>query len=153
MATEDPAPTAAPPLRKRERDWAKLVAWGIMIAVTLFFFVVLIAPMFIKTHRHYPGQREHNNARQISLALFEFEAEYGTFPSPATGGAVEKDFGTAIDLSGASSNALFRQLFAVEFTQSESMFYAKTKGSRRPDGDITPGNILDAGECGFSYIP
>lgn len=47
---------------------------------------------------------------------------------------------------------MFRQIFAVTIAQSEQMFFAKTKGSKKPDGYITPGNILEAGSCGFAYV-
>ena len=94
-----------------------------------------------------------NNARQIGFAVFEFETEFGTFPNESTVAEVTKEFPThGIDLSGQSSNALFRQLFAAEITQSEDMFYAKIKDSQRPDGNITLGNILEPGSTGFSYI-
>jgi hypothetical protein len=93
-----------------------------------------------------------SNARSFGLALTEFESDYGAFPSETNKAHVEKVFGTTIDLSGTSSNAFFRQLFAVGITQSEEMFYARIKGSSRPDGIITPGNILEPRECGFAYI-
>ena len=93
-----------------------------------------------------------SNARQIGLALFEFETEFGTYPNTTTIPSVEKEHGNSIKLSGTSSNTLFRQLFATEIAQSEQMFYARIKDSIRPDGDITPGNILEPGSCGFSYI-
>jgi len=129
------------------------------IGLAIFILLGLIAAFFIwqdaGMRRHGKGRDQTeatSNARQIGLALFEFETEYGEFPSPATRPLVEKDFGTTIDLSGTSSNALFRQLFAVEFTQSEQMFFARTKGFRKSDGLITPGNVLEPGTCGFSYI-
>jgi len=129
------------------------------IGLGIFILLGLIASFFIwqdarmrKKGRSGDWVEATSNARQIGLALFEFETEYGEFPSPTTRPLVEKDVGAIIDLSGTSSNALFRQIFAVEITQSESMFYAKIKDSIRPDGDITPGNILEPGECGFSYI-
>lgn len=101
-----------------------------------------------------PDQTEAtNNARQIGLALFEFESEYGAYPSPATVALIAKKH-PAHDhnLSGTSSNAFFRQLFAAQITQFEAMFYAKTKDSRKPDGVITPGEALKKREVGFGYI-
>ena len=128
---------------------------------TLGILILLgsIAAIFIwhdarmqKRGRGHEQVRAHNNLRQIGLALFEFDTEYGQFPSPTTRPLVEKDFGTAIDLSGTTSNAIFRQLFAVGFTQSEQIFYANIPGTIRPDGDIAPGEALKKGEVGFSYI-
>ena len=130
------------------------------IALAIFIVLGLVAAFFIWTsvrmHRHgrnHDQTEATSNARQIGLALFEFETEYGAFPNASTIPPVEKENGTAIDLTGTSSNALFRQLFAARMTQSEQMFYARTGDSRKTDGDITPGNILEpGGENGFSYI-
>lgn len=129
------------------------------IGLGIFILLGLIASLFLLREatlrnraKSRDAQEATSNARQIGLALFEFETEYGEFPSPATRPLVEKDFGTSIDLSGTSSNALFRQLFAVGYTQSEQMFYAKAHGATKPDGDITPGHLLEKGEVGFGYI-
>lgn len=129
------------------------------ISLGIFILLGLIAAFFIwqdaqmRRHSRSRNQVEAiNNARQIGLALFEFETDYGAFPSAATIPLVEKENGTAIALTGTSSNALFRQTFAANITQSEQMFYARIKDSRKPDGVIMPGNILASGQCGFSYI-
>ena len=94
-----------------------------------------------------------SNARQIGLALFEFDREYGAYPSEATATLVTKkrpDHG--YDLSGKSSNALFRQLFAAEIIQSEAIFHAKADGIEMPDGDFSAGNALAPGEVAFGYV-
>jgi len=132
------------------------------IGLAIFILLGLIASFFIWQNakmRHRGGRSDQteaiSNARQIGLALFEFETEYGTFPAESTVAEVANAYPAhGIDLSGTSSNALFRQLFAADITQSEQMFYAKTKtkGWRKPDGIITPGNILEPGTCGFTYI-
>ena len=94
-----------------------------------------------------------NNLRQIGLVLHDFVNDYGYYPSDATAAAVKADYPThGSNLGGRSSNALFRQLFAAELTQSESMFYAKVPGVRKPDGDITSGKLLEKGEVGFAYV-
>ena len=52
-----------------------------------------------------------NNLRQIGLALFEFETEYGSFPSQATVAKVTAEYPDhGLDLSGKSSNSLFRRI-------------------------------------------
>ena len=58
-----------------------------------------------------------------------------------------------LDLSGKSSNAFFRQLLAANIAQSEQMFYAKVKGTKKPDGDIFPGKALQSWEVGFGFVP
>jgi len=129
------------------------------IGLAIFILLGLIASFFIwqdarmrKKGRSGDWVEATSNARQIGLALFEFETEYGEFPSPTTRPLVEKDVGAIIDLSGTSSNALFRQIFAVDITRSEQMFFARKKDFRKGDGIITPGDILKPGSCGFSYI-
>jgi hypothetical protein len=154
MDTEESSLPPNPELLNRQPKWFKPAFYGAIVASVLFALVcLLLYPRFVGGRRgpHHQGEAT-NNARQIGLALYEFDTDYGQFPIPTTRPLVEKDFSTAIDLSGTSSNALFRQLFATGLTLSEQMFYAKIKGSVRPDGLITPGNILEPGECGFSYI-
>jgi hypothetical protein len=154
MATEDPALPPNPELLNRQPKWFKPVLKGAIVASVLFVIALLLfARIVMRPHHHHSDQTEAiSNARQIGLALFEFETDYGAFPDATTIAPVEKANGTAISLTGTSSNALFRQIFAANITQSEQMFYAKTKDSKKPDGDIRPGNILEPRSCGFSYI-
>jgi hypothetical protein len=145
-----------PDLLNRQPKWFKPVFKGFIVASVLFVIALvalLSTPWMIRGNHHGADLTEAlSNARQLGLALLEFESDYGAYPNESTKAAVEKDHGTAIDLTGSSSNALFRQLFATEMTGSENSFYAKTKGSKKPDGDISPSHLLEPGECGFSYI-
>ncbi len=127
--------------------WLSLVIGSIAL-------IVCIAPIFIKRRDHGCDQTEQtSNARQIGLALLEFETEYGSFPSDATAARITAEYPDhGCDLRGRSSNSSFRQLFASGLTQSEAMFYAKVDGARKPDGDIRPGKLLEKGEVGFAYI-
>ena len=94
-----------------------------------------------------------SNARQLGIAFLEFDTDYGSFPHESTVPLVNKSHPThSYDLSGSSSNALFRQLFAVDFVRSEGIFFAKVPGLRKPDGIIIPGEALKKGEVGFAYI-
>ena len=154
MPEEPTSPAPNPTFLNRQPKWFKPVFYGAIVASILFVLGALFLYPLIFRGGHRGGDQTEatSNAHQIGLALFEFEYEYGEFPNETTTGLVEKDFETAIDLTGTSTNALFRQLFAANITQFEQMFYAKIPGSRRPDSIITPGNILESGECGFSYI-
>lgn len=131
----------------------KLFLYGFLGAAILLLIAGLAAPTVIRSAKK-PDQTEAiSNLRQIGLALFEFEAEYRSFPSEATVAEVSKRHPKhGLDLTGTSSNALFRQLFAVQITQSEQMFYAKAYGASKPDGNITSGHLLEKGEVGFGYI-
>ena len=110
--------------------------------------------MFFIGHRHHhPDAPEAvNNARQIGMALFEFETEYGKFPDSSTIEAVRKNTGTVLPLGTKNSNDYFRQLIGADMTQYEPMFYAKVKGARKPDGLTDPTHALTKGEVGFTYL-
>lgn len=111
----------------------------------------LSAPMIIRQRKKADQTEAINNARQIGLALTEFKVEFGTFPSATTAAAVAKE-SEHNPITGNSSNARFRQLIQGDIVQSETMFYAKTDGGHRPDGDISGDHAIEAGECGFAYI-
>jgi hypothetical protein len=66
--------------------------------------------------------------------------------------AVQSATGTKLSLGTATSNDIFRQLIAANFTHSEKMFYAKSPGVKRPDDVITGAEALKKGECGFAYF-
>ncbi|QTN33329.1 hypothetical protein HZ994_13740 [Akkermansiaceae bacterium] len=93
-----------------------------------------------------------SNLGQLYYPLMDFNAEYGSFPSDETAALVREKHPSKTNLSGTSSNALFRQLFAAQLSDSEQIFYAKVDGARKPDGDISPGHLLEKGECAFAYI-
>lgn len=130
------------------RWWA--VIW--VVGVIAILLPVLSTPLIIRSHRN-PDQTEAvNNARQIGLALFDFETEYGKFSDSITIDAVKAKTATSLSLGTKTSNDLFRQLIAVGGWRSESMFYAKRKGSKKPDNVILDGEALVRGECGFAYL-
>ena len=94
-----------------------------------------------------------SNAKQIGFALDMFNEEFIKYPSPSSASEVkEANPDEQLNLSGNSSNAIFRQFFATGITESEQIFYVKIKNAIRPDGNISPGEALKKGEVGFSYI-
>jgi len=149
MSQEDHPPVEEPVPEPKPFSW-----------LTLFFVVLVIlslagltAPMVIRCPKKAPQTEATSNLRQIGLALFEFETEYGAYPNDKTEALVNQTHpGHGFNLSGKSSNALFRQLFAADFTQSEAMFYAEVNGTRKPDGNILRSEALKKGEVGFGYI-
>ena len=92
------------------------------------------------------------NARQIGLALFEFEREYGSMPETGTIEKVRQKTGTDLKLGTKSSNDFFRQLLAANITGSELIFYAKVHGTSKPDNVFAGAMALEKGECGFTYL-
>ena len=145
----DPSETNATPASK-SFGWP----FWILLAVILFILAVaILSPLPFRRSHGRPHQTEAtSNLRQVGLAMFEFETEYGAFPNEETAAKVAKKTKTDLDLSGTSSNALFRQLFAAGITQSEQMFYAKLNGTRKPDGDFSAGKALAPGEVAFGYV-
>ena len=130
------------------------------IGLAIFILLGLIASFFIwqdaKMRRKGRGHsyiESINNARQIGLALLEVDSDYGSYPNVITAAEITTNYPKhGYDLSGTSSNALFRQFFAAYITQSEQMFYARIPGTHKSSGNISPGHLLEPGENGFSYI-
>ncbi len=120
--------------------------------LALLVLAGLTAPMVIRCPKKADQTEAVNNARQIGLALFEFDAEYGKFPDATTIAAVQASVPTRLNLGTKTSNDFFRQLLAGGIAQSEVMFYAKIAGTRKPDGVVTQGEALKKGECGFAYL-
>ena len=156
MEIEDPALEPDSRLLNRQPKWFKPVL-DMCIGASAWFVIILllVSPWFLRRGRHRGADRVEaiSNLRQIGIAHLEFDTEYGSFPSDATAAEVTANFPAhGHNLSGGSSNAFFRQLFAAELARSEGMFYAKVPGVRKPDGDITPGKLLEKGEVGFAYV-
>ena len=110
---------------------------------------------WVERNRPYHGADQTeavNNARQIGLALFEFENDYGTYPDSNTAVAVAAKTGSGLSLGTTSSNDFFRQLIVAYMPSSERMFYARIKGANHPDNVITGSDALKKGECGFTYL-
>ena len=127
MLPQPPPNAPAPPpsraaLRSRKR-WNALVSpWGIFDGS---------GPIDRNRAFSHSSQQERadlteavSNARQIGLALYEFEQAYGRFPDESTIPRVKEiDPANTIPLGKSSSNDFFRQLIAAEIAQSEMMFY------------------------------
>lgn len=129
------------------------IYWNISALIGFLIIAALSIPVTISSHKNPNRTQAISNAKQISLALFEFESKYGSYPNDSTAELVAKNhpkYGR--HLTGNSSNALFRQLLATGIAQSEEIFYAKTRNSKRPDGNITPEEALNKGEVGFAYF-
>ena len=113
----------------------------------------LTAPMVIRQRKKADQTEAVNNAKQIGIAMFEFENGYGSFPDSTTGDQVTENTGTTLTFAGGQSNDFFRQLMAAEIAPSEAMFYAKANYTKKPDNVFnTSTSALAAGEVGFGYI-
>ena len=130
---------------------------GFFCAVLIACIAALTYPIFITRLQRNPHKADItqtiSNLRQVGLAHLKFVNDFGEHPNENTVALIAKKHPKhGYDLSGKSSNALFRQLFAAGITESEGMFYAKVQGVRKPDGNTAPGMLLEKGEVGFAYI-
>jgi hypothetical protein len=131
--------------------------WSLGMVVLLVIMVLLaiglIAPFFLRSPMAAARVEAINNAKMLGLALLEFDQEFGKFPDETTVEAVLRRTGSELDLSGDSSNAIFRQLIAYG-NSDEHIFWCKHPelDGRRPDNGIGQGEALEAGEVGFSYV-
>ena len=124
----------------------------LVVIVIIAALAGLTAPMVIRQRKKADQTEAVSNARQVGLALFEFENEYGNYPDGTSAAAVTAATGSSLTLGTTNSNDFFRQLLAGNFTQSEKMFYAKVTGTIKPDDNISGVEALKAGEVGFAYI-
>jgi prepilin-type N-terminal cleavage/methylation domain-containing protein len=126
----------------------------LVVIVIIASLAALSAPMIMGQVRKAAKAEAISNSKQIGLAMFEFENDYGSYPDSATLETLNEDFATA-DVkgeAGADSNGYFKQLMHAGIAPSEEMFYAKAAGTKKPDGDITGVEALAAKEVGFGYI-
>ncbi|WP_200270723.1 type II secretion system protein [Luteolibacter pohnpeiensis] len=125
----------------------------LVVIVIIAALAGLTAPMVMKQRKKADQTEAISNGKQIGIALFQFETDYGTYPDKETAVVVADSTGSTMDTSGDTSNDYFRQLIAAKVTESEVMFYAKTPYTpRKPDDDISAGQALKPGEVGYGYI-
>lgn len=125
----------------------------LVVIVIIAALAGLAAPQVIRQRKAADKVEAVSNARQIGLAMLEFENEYGSYPDTGSFQEVKDATGSSLAEAGSTSNAYFRQLLAAGFCQSEKIFYAKIPGTKKPDDDIsTAQKALDKGEAGFAYM-
>lgn len=124
----------------------------LVVIVIIASLAGLTAPMVIRQRKKADQTEATSNARQIGLAMFEFETEYARFPDSTSAQEVTANTATTLNMTGTNSNDYFRQLMGAGYTQSETMFYAKVPGARKPDGNINGTDALKQNEVGFGYI-
>jgi prepilin-type N-terminal cleavage/methylation domain-containing protein len=123
----------------------------LVVIVIIAALAGLSAPMILRQRKAADRTQAINNAKQIGLALLEFDQEFGGFPDNDTAADVEDSTGTDLSLGGSKANDYFRQLIAFGI-QSEDIFYAKAAYTKKPDKVISASKALEAGEVGFGYI-
>lgn len=127
--------------------------YGFGVTAAVIVVVLLVEPMFYRScGRGHDQSEAASNLRQIGIALFEFQQEYGTMPDFDTIAKVRKSTASPLPMGKKSSNDFFRQLFATGICESEQLFHARIPGVHKPDGQISETKTLEKGECGFTYF-
>lgn len=127
----------------------------LVVIVIIAALAGLTAPMVIRQRKKADQTEAVNNARQIGLAMLEFENEYGSFPESQLSATINENTGTNLAPAAlATSNDAFKQLLAAGIAGSEVMFWCKTAYSTvKPDNVYnTATEMLKAGDVGFGYI-
>jgi prepilin-type N-terminal cleavage/methylation domain-containing protein len=128
----------------------------LVVIVIIAALAGLTAPQVLRMKKKGDLAEATSNARQIGLALAQFDADVGGYPDDASVDAV-KDLTGDDELTGVSgddSNSYFRQLIYAGVTDSEQPFFAKTSYSKAKPNDVTnpAEEMLEEGEVGFGYI-
>lgn len=155
MLPQPPPDAPAPPPGEAAILSQRNFKWIITIGTVsmLLCLIWLSSPVVIRSHRNSGQTEATSNLRQIGLAIYEFEKEYGEYPGTSTAGEVRRRSGTKLGLNDRTSNELFTQLLASGVVGSESIFYCKAKHSKKPDNKFaTTKTALAKGECAFAYI-
>jgi len=137
----------APASDVRRNRWLKWILIGVIVAGGVVLLV------FDKQRRERQDLiRMVSNVRQLGMALFEFETEYGKLPDETTIDVVKANSGTNLPLGTETSNDFFRQLIASGIATNESMFYVKIPGGKKPDNRMDGVHALEKGEVGYVWF-
>jgi hypothetical protein len=90
------------------------------------------------------------NARQIGLALFEFESQYGAFPNEKTAVEVKKATGTTAEVKAATANDCFFQMIAAKIVETDSIF--SIGDAAAPEKQANPKPLEKVDKCFFAYL-
>jgi len=123
----------------------------LVVIVIIAALAGLTAPMVMRSRKKADATEAINNAKNIGLAMLEFETEYSSYPDDDTAQAVVDAVGGTV-VSGTDANDYFRQLIKAGIAQSEKMFYAKIPDVTKPDENTQGDEALSAGEVGFGYM-
>jgi len=85
-----------------ERKFGWSLGMWLLLVVVVLIFCMLSLPLLIRKKRDRGQTEAASNARQIGLALLEFEVEYGKFPDESTATKIREKRGTHVHLGSAS---------------------------------------------------
>jgi prepilin-type N-terminal cleavage/methylation domain-containing protein len=128
----------------------------LVVIVIIASLAALSAPMIMGQISKAHKAEAISNSKQVGLALFEFDSDYGSYPDSDTAAEVDDAYPDAeikAPSSASDANSYFLQLFQTGIVKSEEIFKVKAAGMRNPDGDISSATeALAAGENGFGYV-
>ena len=128
----------------------------LVVIVIIAALAGLTAPMVIKQRKKADQIEAVSNAKQVGLAMFEFETEYGSFPDGTLGELINTNVGGTLvaPVKIETSNDAFTQLIAAGIARSEQMFFCKTAYSTvKPDNVYSKNDeTLKKGDVGFGYM-
>lgn len=138
-------------LKNTLRSGFTLVELLVVIAI-IAVLAGLATPAILKAKKNADKAKTINNAKQIGIALNDFDSSYDSYPSQDTRDTLEDEGADVPD--GDTANDYFAQLIAGQSTDSEKIFYAKgVRGVKEGDDVISSRDkILEQGECGFGYV-
>jgi len=155
MLPQPPAGVSPPPAdQTARRSWSWL-AWIVIGGFgSLLVLLVLVVKFGVKSYdgKGYAMIKATSNARQIGAALYEFQDEYGSCPSPSTVQAVKENTGTTWRLEGRTANGLLKQLIVTEMMPSEDFCWCYGSGKKPDNAFASEADALAKGECGFTYV-
>jgi prepilin-type N-terminal cleavage/methylation domain-containing protein len=125
----------------------------LVVIIIIAALAAIAGPQLMKNLKKGDLITATSNAKQIGLALFEFDSQYSGYPDNSTAQTVRDTTGSQLTSAGGSANDMFRQLFAAGICEQEEIFYAKVSYTRKPDNvKNTPATCLAPGENGFGYL-
>ncbi|MDG1669781.1 MAG: prepilin-type N-terminal cleavage/methylation domain-containing protein [Akkermansiaceae bacterium] len=138
--------------KKQMRKGFTLVELLVVIAI-IAVLAGLATPAILKAKKSADKAKTVSNAKQIGIAMMDFDGTYGEFPSDGTRKELES-IGEEVP-SGDSANDYFAQLLINDSVDSEKIFYAKgVRGVKEGDNVFKnqPDKILEKSENGFGYF-
>lgn len=143
--------------QKTEVSEEKKEKWSfgmwLFMAVAGVFLVGITMPSVIRSEKKVSQTKAIGNSRQLGLALYEFQVEYGRFPDESTAIKVRLKTGTQLELGNSSANDYFQQLVAAEIVSSPYVFYAKSAFSAKAAPPAEQGKwAIEPGTVGFGYL-
>lgn len=93
------------------------------------------------------------NLRQVGLALFKFEAEYGGFPDEATALKLKEKRGIKAELGAATANDCFLQLIAAQIIEDPKYFtFEQPDPPEAHEGHDHHHHHHGVDKCSFAFV-